>query len=359
MKSTGLFVLLTLMCIGCGFSSTPGETLDVRPLIEAGEYAQAEEQLTRALIQAPRNPDVLYNLAMVQRLQGQDDVAVRTVQRALDRAPDDDALLLLLCELQLDSGQISAAQTTYNQISQQGRSLARAQMIQGVLSVTMNDLIQAEAAFRTAIGLASEDWTAQAALAFVLIQQGRPDSAKPILDAMPAAEELPADAIRQLAECFLLLGDPQQAVEVLNTLSAEQINDASLWTLKGRALIPQMRFDEAESFFQRALAAPDASPVHRMQYAQMLFAAQREDDALSEAIRAEEELVQSQITIHDPALYNLMATLYARRGQILLAHRYLNQSLDIDRNQPRVIELIQQLREAPQQPAAPSPTIQP
>lgn len=321
--------------------------VDVAPLIAEGRLDEAVATLSDALSRAPRQTDLLYNLAQAQRLQGRHDEARRTALKAAEISPGDDEVHLLLAEIHLELGEIMEVNNRFNRVSSEGRSTPRAQYLLGILSTHLGDLRQAEAALRSAIDLGDASASAKAALAYVVIAQGRVEEGKALLQQAETTPDQSSAAIRQLAECYLKLGDAQRALTLARSLEPEQRNDAQLWALIGRSNVKLLRFGESESAFTRALAAPNATPWHQVQYAEMLFAAQREGEALNQALAAEERLSTLRQPMRDPSLYNLLATLYARRDQGLLAHRYLQMSLRIDSQQPVAQRLMREMQEGP------------
>jgi Flp pilus assembly protein TadD len=300
------------------------------------------------LINHPRDPNLLYNLAIIQQQQGKIEDARRTLEKARNQAPDDDTLNLMLAELSLETGDVQKAWDAFIQVSEEGRQTARSQFIKGMIHARMGDDVQAEQALRTAIALTHETMTTLAALGFVLARQNQADEARTML-ARAQAQPATLDGQLQIAETCLALGDAKQAQQIADQLQREHPQDPQILALLGKAETKLTRFGDAESAFTRALAAPNAGPWTRVAYAEMLFAAQREDEAFTQASKAEEELNDlhqlSGEPVRDPSLYNLLATLYARRGQMILAHKYLNLSLQANPMQPKVRELLQKIME--------------
>jgi len=246
----------------------------------------------------------------------------------------------------LETGDVQSAWDTFIKVSESSRNSARGQFIRGIIHAGMGDALQAEEALRAAIALGHETATTLSALAFVLQKQEKTDEARKLLS---QAETLPVtlDGQLQTAEAYLATGDAKKAQEIAQQLQQQYPDDAQVLTLRGKAETALLRFGEAESAFTRAIASPNASPWSKVAYAEMLFAAQREDEAFARATEAEEQLNElhrlSGEPIREPALYNLLATLHARRGQNILAHKYLNLSLQADPMQPKVRELVQKL----------------
>ncbi len=338
----GLLVIV-LFCIHCSQSPREVNPLDVSQLIEQGDYKTATEKINKALIENPRDPNLLYNLALIQRLQGKLNEAVLTLNRAEQYAPNDDTILLLQTELALERNNEQEAWDHFVKVSSDGQQTARAQMLKGLIHAKMNDLAQAESALRAALELGNQSASTKATLAFVIAEQGRAEESKAYLAEAEAAPNPFIDVRLQIGETYLTLGEAQSAVSIAKDLQKQESEDARIYTLLGKAEMILLNFGEAESAFTRALSCPNATPWTRVNYALMLFAAQREDEAYARAKEAESQLELSENTINDPELYNLLATLYARRDQILMAHNYLTRSLQVSPNQPKVRELINKI----------------
>ena len=118
-----------------------------------------------------------------------------------------------------------------------------------------------------------------------------------------------------------------------------------------------LNFGDAETAFTRALACPNTSPWIQVQYAEMLYASQREEEALAQATDAEMRIAKLNNPARNPSLYNLLATLYAKHGQTLLAQRYLNQSYQIDPSQSQIQEILNKITTA-QEPKTSTGSIQ-
>ncbi|MBD3265592.1 tetratricopeptide repeat protein [bacterium] len=364
-RSYSSFFPLTLCLLGllglvsCSPSNPKAKTIDVTPLIQQGDLAEAETILQEALTQHPGQPDLLYNLACVQRRQKQYSQARSSALKVLSFNPGDDQAILLLAQLELDMGKIQKAWDRLVQLSQQGRQSAKGQILIGSVHAKMGNWIEAEDAFRAALDLGASTALAKSSLAFVMLKLGQTQSGEQWLQEAETAPNQSESSLRQMAECFLVLGNAQKAKAIVNQLNPESKSDAQLWSILGRAELMQMAFGKAESMFTRAIAAPNSTPWNLVEYATMLFAAQREDEALQKALEAEKKLNTMPEPINKPSLYNLLATIYARRGQILLAQQYLEQSLQTDFNQTRVKELLDKIQKqtaAPIQPQIHSAT---
>lgn len=352
-----LFTLvLTLVCaVSCSSPEREVVTVDVTSLIQQGNYQDAANQLIQSLAKHPNNPDLLYNLAAVQRLQGKIFDARRTIDKAYTADLDDNDINLLRVELTLDAGRTQEAWDQFNAMSQEGRRTVRAQHTLGVIHASMGNWQTAEGSFRAAIGLGDESPSAKAALAFVILKQGRIDEGKKLLEEAESQNDNSSNTLRQLAESYLMIGEADKALDLAQQLIERSDNDARNWSLTGRAQVILLRFGEAESSFTRAITLPNYTLWTRVQYAEMLFANRREDEALAQAIEAERQLKDMNLPVTNPSLYNLLATLYARNGQLLLAQKFLDLSFQVEKRQKNVNALVHQLTEYIENPQADNP----
>lgn len=351
---------LALSFAACGPGEEAARELDVNSLVEAGDIAAAIDRVSEALRDDSRNVDLLYNFALLQRIEGDYDEAKRNARRALELSPDDSEVMLLMAELNLLQGDSTAALESLNQLNNTQRNKPRALYLASLIHMRQGDWRQAEASLRNARSSGDDSALTQAALAYVLIKQSETDQARGLLEQAEASAAGRGDAVKQIAECYLEFGQAQKALQLAQSMNPEERRDADLWALIGRAQLALLNLGEAESAFTRALVCPNAGPEHRIQYAEMLFAAEREDEAMTHALKAESDILGEGRAMRTPSLYNLLATLYARRGQILPAHKYLSLSLQIDPTQPKAAEILQRLESgSSSEPENPSETAEP
>ncbi len=334
------FLATLVIPFSCNQSNTNLSVIDITPYIEEDNLNEAARILLKAQIEHPNDADLLYNLAVVRRLQGKITDAKNMIEKAHQLAPDKDAIKMLMAEILLEIGNAEAAWDYFQTVSEEGRHRSHSQYILGSIYAQMQDWQQAQGCFQAAIELDQRNTTAKAALAIVLVNLGKENQAEAILAEIENPPGKSLQATKQIAEAYLALGDAKKAYDLAYPLTNEYSMDAELWSLIGRAELILLHFSEAESAFTRCLASTNANPWNRVEYAEMLFAAKREDEALAQATEAETTLERSGIPIKNPKLYNLLATLYARRGQMLLAHKYLKKSLQIDQTQHQVKELL-------------------
>jgi tetratricopeptide (TPR) repeat protein len=342
-----LFLGIGLLTLVSACSKAPAEALstDIAQLISENKITEADEFIKAALVKNPRDPNLLYNHSVVNRLQGNLVEARSEASKALSYAPNDPSIKLLLAEYALEFGETSDALDIFQTLPAETRAQPRALAVRGIIYTQQRKWDEAILSFQNAIQLGNQSASTYAALANAYVHKGSVDEAKKALQNAESQSPTNPGDIRQIAEAYLAVSDAQKARDLVLPLSKSTPNDARVWSLIGRAEMILLRFSEAESAFTRAITSPNTTPWHLVEYAMMLFAAQREDEALEKAAAAESQLLSQGEQFHNPSLYNLLATLYARDGQWLLANKYLSQSLQIDGNQPKVRELIIKIKE--------------
>lgn len=340
------FPLALVFFLACSENPKEVRTINVNPLIAEGKLEEAATEITRVLAEYPNHADLLYNLALIQRMQGKIDVAQRTLSKALSLSPNDDAMNYLMIEMLIDEGRIQDTWDRFQMLSETFRKTARSQYTLGIIYSLLNNWPNAESAFRTAIGLGDSSPAVKSALAFITCKQGRLEEGKAYLLEAETAAGITPEAMNQIAECHLLLEQAQKSRDIARRLIEQFPLDARYWSLLGRAEMKLLNFGDAETAFTRALACPNTTPWIQVQYAEMLYASQRDEEALAQAMDAEMRIAKLNNPTRNPSLYNLLATLYAKNGQTLLAQRYLNQSYQIDPSQSQIQEILNKITTA-------------
>ena len=109
----GLFALLTALVIAllAQASKYEGSPLDpIQKMVDAGQYADASEQLETMLNEDPDDADVLSLLGYSHRKQQRYGEALGYYQRALDIDPEHKAANEYLGQLYLETDQLEKAQ---------------------------------------------------------------------------------------------------------------------------------------------------------------------------------------------------------------------------------------------------------
>ncbi|MBN2329866.1 MAG: tetratricopeptide repeat protein [Candidatus Omnitrophica bacterium] len=346
-----VFFFSLLVLSACSEKPQDVRVIDVNPLLAEGKLEEAAQEITRALAEYPNNVDLLYNLASIQRLQEKLDTARATLTKALSIKPDDDDANFLLTEILIQIGKVQEAWDRFHMLSDMYRRRPLAQYTLGVIHARLGNWQNAEGCFRAAVELGDKTAAAKSALAFVTCKQGRLNEGRAYLTEAETADDPTPAAMSQMAESYLILEQVQKARDIARQLTQRYPSDAHYWALLGRTEMKLLNFADSESAFTRALTCPNANPWVQIQYAEMLYASHREDEALAQATDAETQISRMNLPILNPSLYNLLAALYAKNDQMLLAQRFLNRSLQIDPTQPRIREILQKLS-APLSPDA-------
>jgi tetratricopeptide (TPR) repeat protein len=249
-------------------------------------YAEAERRAQAALKVRPKDAEVLYTLAMAEFRQGNSELAIEHLKRALEIKPGHlkSSMALAVITFEKTHNAESSEETLQKAVTQSGNS-AEALIAMGRLFEFMNRSSQAEAQFRQVIGLAPDNETAYLELARLQQSLGRQADAEETLARLSSISKGPNRAahaaflmqagrteaalaeLRQLAERFP--GDPEVRSQLVDGYlasnhlkEAEQLLDAALsrngsdvqsLTQRSRLYIRQERFKEAEQSIVKAM----------------------------------------------------------------------------------------------------------
>ena len=226
-------------------------------------------------------------------------------------------------------------------MSRKTQRSARAQAILAVIQAHRGQWMDAEKNYHTAAELGDRSVVTRASIAFVSIKQGRIEEGKAYLKEAEALPNPSQDGLRQIAECYPRIGErPAGAGTGFGTFSKPPERRAGLVAVGPRGDDSAAGFRKRKARSRALWLLRTSHPGRKWNTRSCCSPAQREDESLTLAIETEAELEQQNEPIRNPALYNLMATLYARREQLLMAHRYLQKSLQVDPRQPRVRALL-------------------
>jgi tetratricopeptide (TPR) repeat protein len=179
----GRVVLLGLILLGASAcaSSTPRETRaltdDGVRLFRAGRYKDARETFEAALVLAPNEPNLLYNLGRCYERSNQAARAEKVYHQCLFRAPDHPECRHALTELMMKQNRQAEAQRMVEDWLARSPRCAAAYAEHGWLLRQAGDLPRAHARFQQAIEIDPEDRRALLELAALFEQQQQPERA--------------------------------------------------------------------------------------------------------------------------------------------------------------------------------------
>jgi tetratricopeptide (TPR) repeat protein len=186
---------------------------------ERGQLPQALAVLTRASAAHPRHPELLFRLALAQRLSEAEDEALATLDRALALAPGHPALLNL----------------------------------QGLSLKSLGRSEEALVAFDAALSTAPRFVEALHNRGVLLRDLGRLDEALASLTSATALQPRTAELHEALGKALHLAGRAEEALASFRRALELRPNDAALLSNVGAALHALGRFAEAATAFELAL----------------------------------------------------------------------------------------------------------
>ena len=231
---------------------------------EAGQWQDAERLYRSVLAADPRHADALHQFGVLAYQNGNHDVAVDLVKRAIDQAPANatyyntlgGALLAIGCVAEAVAAFESALRISPDSIETRN-NLANALQTQGKLD-------EAISIFRSILETVPNDADVQNNLGHALQIRGEFDEA--IHHFRIAREARPNDALilSHLGNALCSRGVYKEAVEVCEQATALSPDSPIAHTNLGNALLKLARLDEAVQAYRQAVAiANDIPDIHK------------------------------------------------------------------------------------------------
>ncbi len=297
---------------------------------QIARYDDARKYLTAGIKVDPRDPMCLYNLGYMENKQGNLQEAELLLNQALQADPNYGDALYELATVKMAERKYREAIPLLRRSTQLASKPALAYY---KLSIAERRLNQVEAAekdlkiFQTlSKDPAPSPYPFQGIFDYLSERAAQTDQAKITFD----LQELLAELKRQpekprtlylVAESYLKLGRPREAMEIVARLDMVSVSDFRTTMGTGVLLARYRMYPEAIDHFQRALAADPLSNEARYNLANAYFQTRDYSRAL--------ELLQqvSNQTTNDDAYYALLGDTYARSGRAPEATKALQQAI--------------------------------
>jgi tetratricopeptide (TPR) repeat protein len=247
-----------------GLPSSAQDPLEVaRARRERGDLAGAEAAAREALARAPDDPAALLELAAVLADLDRFDAALRVIDRAAPRAPDDETaerLERLRADIFGRSGRIDAALATLRALVERRPQSREAWLDLALGLVAAAEPDEADLAIARALERLPNDPELWAARASVAAARGRPrDSVLYLTRALARADETIPPARRvilktNLASALDMAGETEKALATWRSIIAEHADAGDAYLQLGIALWRRERYAEAAAVLADAVA---------------------------------------------------------------------------------------------------------
>jgi tetratricopeptide (TPR) repeat protein len=240
----------------------------------------------------PLAPEVAYLRGEVLWAAGNLPHALAWFQRSLRERPDDPDCLRSMAAAAYDLGDLETVLRSLRTLTRIRPDDAAAWRTLGLVRMEHPDagektMIEAVASYRTSLELDPHQPAVRLELAGLLVQQGNFDEARRQLEA--CRERVPeADRLSLLARIAWELGDRPGATALLDDAERRGLEHPELLSLRGLIAQAERRPDEAEGWFDRAVASDPYNFRRYHQRATFLRSLGRPDQADRDARRAEE-----------------------------------------------------------------------
>jgi putative PEP-CTERM system TPR-repeat lipoprotein len=221
------------------------------------DYKTAGDLAQHLLAKAPEDVHVLKLAGAIDLAAGQLAQAERSLARAVQITPDDPALRQLLAQAYMRLSEPSEALSTLAPLIDKGSPDASALILAAQVHYRMRDSAKAEALLVRAAEADPSDMRSRTALALAQIGKGNAEAAFDELHEISAAS---TDSTADLAMIGAMLQrrDTDGALAAVAALERKQPSDALAPALRGRILASRKQLPEARASFERALALDPA-----------------------------------------------------------------------------------------------------
>lgn len=331
------FVLALIFLSGCGNRAAELNEKGLANL-QRGNMAEAISLLEEASRLAPGKYEIAYNLAEAYRRQGRLDDALKTIETAVSLSPRRPSVLVARAKIQLALGE---AQQALADLEALDASLLRQPELLFYHALALLENQQNEEAIEQLeqfVRLKPKAATGQAALGLAYLRAGRSTEGRSALEKAVQLEPDLVDARLYLAQYHLSHSrDFHQAKEEIYTARRLDPNNAEVYILLGQTNLAMQLLSEADRAFEDAIRLnPDAWKAY-LGLAESAMQRGNTEQALTYVRRAEDKASQHY------SIYNLLGRLYTQRNQSTLAKQAYMRSLQLNPNQPDILETVQRL----------------
>ncbi len=235
---------------------------ELRQFLDAGRFAQAEEQCRRLLPEAPHHPALWFALGVACQRQGKSAQAIESFSEAARLDPRDAQVLAAKAAVLLEAGRAEEALQACREALAIGPEIPQLHVNLGVVHEHLGDIPAALSAYDASLAIEPAFSHAMMNRGVVLTRLGRLDEA--LDNNRRLAERWPdvADFHFNCAEVLLALGRSTDALMAADRAAELSPGHVKAQIDRGLALSELGRFAEAQAAFDRARAL-DAFGLNR------------------------------------------------------------------------------------------------
>ncbi|RUL87575.1 tetratricopeptide repeat protein [Tautonia sociabilis] len=332
--------------------------LRARVALMRGRPGDAIGPLDRIPEGGPLGAEVAFLKGEVLRATGNLPDAIAWFRRSLRRRPDDPDCLRSLAAASYDLGDLETVLQALQDLTRVLPGDSAAWRTLGLVRMELPDageqaMIEAVSAYRTSLGIDPHQPAVRLELADLLARQGAYSEALDQLDACRG--RVPeADRLALLARISWERGDRSATASILDEARSHRLEHPELFALAGLLAQAEGRNDEAEGWFDLAVASAPFDFRRYVQRATFLRTLGRLDEADRDARRAD-ELKQALLAMSslnaeaaarplDPDVRCRLGLLCEQLGKPQLAASWYRAALSCDPNHSDARSLLAELR---------------
>jgi len=223
--------------------------------IADGQTEKAIKQLDE-ILQTDGNNDQIKTIKVLAYLQNQDiEMAMSTARQMLAKSPDRPEVLSLMGSIQLAARDTAAARKYFNQALNINPDHTGSEMNLARLDEQQGDIASAKKRYLSILGKEPESIAVMTSLARLAVQQGDTINQIKWLEAARKADKKDLSSRVALVEIYLKQGDVAESEMLVRELEEINSNTPAVLLVKGKLLMAQKRFTQAETIFSELINA--------------------------------------------------------------------------------------------------------
>jgi tetratricopeptide (TPR) repeat protein len=248
--------------------------------LATGQAVAAVSQFEHLQALYERVPQVEYRLALAYLQNHSSAKAVGSLKKAISLDPDFDEAILLLADLQIKEGNLTAAIAALTQLVAQRPQNAQAHLLLARAYLSDKNDDRALAVYHRMIELFPRNPQIPVLIGMVLAKQDqRADARKAFSRSLEISPDyLPAS--EQLVDLDLLEANYAAAGDRARKLIQKNENSAGAWLLAGKVDLAQHDPNSAERSFLKAIELDSEQPTAYLLLAQLYLASNKKEQAL-------------------------------------------------------------------------------
>jgi tetratricopeptide (TPR) repeat protein len=221
--------------------------------LDAKQYDAAEKEFRLALAIEPNSPFSHYYLALVYLSLGRDEQAAAQAEPALSLLSNDHAAEFRMAEASLRAGHTEQGLALVNALEKRAALTAAQEFDLATLLNSKRLYAQTVTRLRRVVEMVPDGWANRYNLADALLEAGQTNEAISLLESLSANSPQNAAVLSLLGLAYETAGKPERALQFYQKAVAAEPGNHDYYLDYARMLADLNRYDESEKFIESSL----------------------------------------------------------------------------------------------------------